>query len=43
MVAAHGIESLDAGIGGLQGAEITRPAVVIENDISVKIVEFHGG
>jgi len=41
-IAADRIESLDAGIGRRQRAKIAGPAIVVEDDVAVQFVEFHG-
>ncbi len=41
-VAAQGIEAFDAGIGGVERAEIPRPAIVVEDHVAIQIIEFHG-
>ena len=37
-VAAQRIESLDAGVGTRERAEIARPAIVVEDHVAIKIV-----
>jgi hypothetical protein len=42
VIAAHRVVAFDAGVGGLQVAEVARPAVVIEDHVAIKIIQFHG-